>query len=309
MRTTYAVVLAGIVCLLTACGSMPVQTTQNRAAAYTALTTRHAGQLTAQQEAWLADLCPFGQPEQGAYYEHEPLTLIVRPGYALMHDDATKTPLWVCEHVKKSDVHGALTGRDSWKTDPVLCNGAVSTSSCARGAVDKDYVRSGYDRGHLAPNWNQRHSEQRKSDTFYFSNAAPQIGQAFNQSVWQDLEEELTLWVQDLDAFWTITGVLYHDEAEDDPQTADGIVQVGTIGNGGVFVPTHFYKVVIWEDGDDLRSMTVVMRNQSYRRDDSFRNHLQSTRWVEQRLGVDFMPQLEPVDADRLEASVGTPYR
>ena len=58
MRTTYAVVLAGIVCLLTACGTLSVQTTQNRAAAYTALTTRQAGQLTAQQEAWLADLCP-----------------------------------------------------------------------------------------------------------------------------------------------------------------------------------------------------------------------------------------------------------
>lgn len=308
MRASQAVVLAGLVCVLGGCATAPLQP-RIRTAVHTALTTPQAGGLTAQQERWMEELCPFGRPEEGDYYKREPLTLIVRPGYALMHDDATKTPLWVCERVRKSSVHGTLTGRDQWKSDPVLCEGKTSASRCARGSVDKDYVNSGYDRGHLAPNWNQRSSVDRKDDTFFFSNAAPQIGDGFNQSVWQDLERELTVWVEDLDAFWTITGVLYHDEAEDDPQTADGIVRVDTIGNGGVYVPTHFYKIVVWEEDDGPRSMTVVMRNRTYRRDDSFRRHLTTMRWVEERLDVDFMPELDPADADRLEANVGTPFR
>lgn len=306
MRGLRTALVSALACLLAACAAMPAY--QLRPAIHTTATLRQSGTLTVEQEAWLAGLCPFGTPVTGDWYQREPLTLIVRPGYAILHNDAAKTPIWVCERMRREDVHGPLTGRDGWRTDPVLC-AAANPAHCPRGAVDKDYVGSGYDRGHLAPNWNQRRDAQRKRETFYFSNAAPQVGRHFNQSVWQALEGELTEWVRELESFWTITGVLYHDEAEDDPATADGFIQIETIGTGAVHVPTHFYKIVIWREHDALRAFAVAMRNRDHAANDSFRDHLTSIRWIEQRLDIDFLPTLEPAEADALELPTGVPFR
>lgn len=263
--------------------------------------------LTADQELWLAELCPFGTPEMGPYYQQEPLTLIVREGYAIMHSDRAKTPVWVCERVRHEDSHGPLRGRDRWNPDPVLCSGR---SRCERGAVDSDYRGTDYDRGHLAPNLNQRLSSERKRETFYFSNAAPQVGRKFNQSTWQALEMELAGWTAKLGDFWTITGVLYYDEREDDPNTATGFIEVKAIGAGSVFVPTHFYKVVVWQGGDGIEGFALVMENRPYASRDAYRDaaHHRPIRWLEERLGVNFMPLLEPGVADALETGLVRPF-
>jgi endonuclease G, mitochondrial len=308
MRSRPAVrALAGAFAFVVA-GCAGVRSYQIVPAPFSARVELQSSELTVDQEAWLAELCPFGAPRLGEYYDREPLTLLVREGYAIMHSDRTKTPIWVCERVRHEDVHGPLTGRDDWAPDPVLCTLRVR---CERGAVDSDYRRSGYDRGHLAPNWNQRQDPQRKRETFYFSNAAPQVGRSFNQSTWQALERELTTWTETLQDFWTITGVLFYDEKEEDPDTADGFIQVETIGAGSVFVPTHFYKIVVWREDDELNAFAVVMENRAYQSHESFRDasHLRSIRWLEERLAVDFMPELEPVDADDLEIRIGSPFR
>jgi endonuclease G len=285
------------------------RSTQLMRAPHTEMVTLQSGELTAEEESLLAGLCPFGAPALGAYYGAEPVTHIVREGYAMAHNDSAKTPVWVCENVLHADVHGGLTGRDSWGPDPVLCP-TGSRQRCMRGAVDNDYKNSGYDRGHLAPNWNQRRSEDRKRETFYFSNAAPQIGRKFNQSVWQDLERDLTTRTASLDRLWTITGVLYYEEEEDAEATADGFLTVEAIGEGGVLVPTHFYKIVVSEDDGETRAFAVVMENRAYGAGESFRDaaNLRSIRWLEERLDVDFMPELEPGEADALELETGQPF-
>jgi endonuclease G, mitochondrial len=126
--------------------------------------------------------------------------------------------------------------------------------------------------------------------------------------VWQALERELTTWTEELEDFWTITGVLFYDEKEDDPE---GFLQVETIGAGSVFVPTHFYKIVVWREGEGLNGFAVVMANRAYGSHESFRDEqqLRAIRWLEERLGVDFMPELEPIDADALEVRIGRPFR
>lgn len=300
----------GLCCtiVLVVSGCTGVRSYHTLPAPFTSRVELQSSELTVDQEAWLAELCPFGAPTVGPYYEREPLTLLVRSGYAIMHNDRTKTPIWVCERVRHDDVHGPLTGRDSWAPDPELCD---SKTRCVRGAVDSDYKGSGYDRGHLAPNWNQRQDLERKRDTFYFSNAAPQVGRTFNQSAWQALERELTTWTEALSDFWTITGVLFYDQKEEDPETATGFIQVETIGTGSVFVPTHFYKIVIWQEAEEFRALAVVMENRPYDAGESFRDaaNLRSVRWLEARLAVDFMPDLEPADADDLEVEIGHPLR
>jgi len=53
------------------------------------------------------------------------------------------------------------------------------------------------------------------------------------------------------------------------------------------------------------------MENRKYESLVNFREvaFRRSIRWIEQRLDVDFMPTLEPLDADALEGPVREPFR
>jgi endonuclease G len=44
-----------------------------------------------------------------------------------------------------------------------------------------DYVKSGYDRGHMAPAGDAKYSQGAMDQTFLLSNIAPQVGNGFNR--------------------------------------------------------------------------------------------------------------------------------
>lgn len=56
-------------------------------------------------------------------------------------------------------------------------------------ALLRDYVRSGFDRGHNVPVGNVSASELVVPDTFYLSNISPQVGKGFNRDYWARLEQ------------------------------------------------------------------------------------------------------------------------
>lgn len=206
-------------------------------------------------------LCPFGVPALGTSWSGVNVTMISRSGYLALHNDDKKTPVWVCEQLTMNNVHGPLIGRDIWCADPNLCKQQHSDGrpvcnpmQCELGATDHDYRGSGWDRGHLAANMNERLNKDRKRDTFFLSNAAPQVGERFNQSTWQALEFDLTTHVCAVDAMWAITGLLYADDS-----WANGSASLGKIGSG-IEIPTHFWKLVVWEVHDTVDGFAVVMR-------------------------------------------------
>ena len=105
----------------------------------------------------------------------------------------------------------------------------------------KDYVRSGYDRGHQAPAGDFKHSEERMSDSFFLSNMAPQIGAGFNRDIWRFLEADIREAVDIRGQVFVVTGGIFYDPDEESEDTADGFIDYLTIGPN----VRIFHRVVI----------------------------------------------------------------
>lgn len=255
--------------------------------------------LSEEEFRWLEGHCPGGAPKPLATINHGPVTVISRRGYALLHSAIDKIPRWVCEGVTFEQLQGSLDRSDAFKPDPKLAPG--------ERAELRDYKGSGFDRGHMAPAGNQTVDPVLKAETFFLSNMAPQVGRQFNQGAWRILEEWARGRVTADTKIYIITGGFFYDPKEDDPATADGVIDYQTIGNGAVAVPTHFYKIVArQDDAGDWDAIAFVMANRKYPNEQAFQASVKPIRWIEERAALDFFPDLDPVSQDRIELAPPT---
>lgn len=279
-----------------ACRSTPAHTF--RVARVTAFAQPEAG-FSPEQLAAIEDNCPLGLPEKDPAFEHGPTAYVVREGYVLEHSPRDKIALWVCEHVAPDELVGDADRRDRFRADPELSPGERAELS--------DYRRSGFDRGHQAPAGNQAASQSLKDETFFLSNMAPQVGRGFNRDAWRILEEITREWVADgvVPDAYMITGGLFYDPAEDDPETADGLIEYAIIGEGAVAAPTHFYKIVVARDGEAWKAVAFVLENQRQPTPEDFSAFIRPIDWIEEHTGLDFMPDLDPLSEQTVEGSPG----
>lgn len=257
---------------------------------------------TDEEIRFLADNCPAGVPAKDNDFPHGRTEFVAREGYALEHSCGDRIALWVCERVTQEELSSGATRRNRFAPDSKLA--AECRSELA------DYRRSGFDRGHLAPAGNQMASQRLKDETFFLSNMAPQVGNGFNRNIWAKLEEEARSWVDDrhVDEAWIITGPLFWDPEEEDPDTADGWIPYRTIGPNAVAVPTHFYKIVAAQEDGDWKTVGFVLENERHsQRAGPFDPFIRSVDWIEERTGLDFLPDLGPAALD-LEANPGEPF-
>jgi endonuclease G len=297
MKTSHFRILGILVVALCAgCSTNPVAQ-RMRVAVHTEFREQQSSQLTPEQEELLAELCPFGQPTAQLGAELGFTELVVREGYALEHSGDLKIPLWVCERMDPSKLNGPFDRKDDFRVDPDL-EGPRSELS--------DYKGSGFARGHHAPAEDFSRSKERMSESFFLSNMSPQVS-AVNSGAWAKLEKRARKWVAEDEVTWIITGALLYDPAEDDPSTANGWVEYSTIG-AGVAVPTHLFKIVVGQDSDGNRAATAyVVPNEKLPAGYRIDTYRRSVRWIEERSGFDFMPELEPGEAEDLEAVLGDP--
>ena len=226
-----------------------------------------------------------------------PERTIARDGYVLLHSAEDKIPRWVAEYVTAAQLAGKAT-RGGFAPDPELPEGERAELS--------DYRGSGYDRGHCAPAGN--YGDQRlKDETFYLSNMTPQ-NPKLNQQLWRELEDRTREWVATRGGAYEMTGGFFYDPAEEDPRTADGHVQYQWIGENRVAVPTHYYKIIIARHPRTrvYESIAFVAENKPYQRPFNFSALITSVDWIEERTGINFMPNLTKTDEARLEARTAT---
>jgi len=226
-------------------------------------------------------------------WNYGPTDLVARDGYVLRHSTTDKIPLWVCEHVVKDQLTGSEGRNDKFAPDPLLPAGHRAELS--------DYKNSGYDRGHQAPAGDQTKDARLKAETFFLSNMAPQVP-ALNQQAWRELETLVRTWLIARGEGYIITGPMFYDPKEENTHTATGTVNHKTIGADGVAVPTHFFKIVAAKDGQGTwQAIGFVMENRKYQKPYRFADYIQAIEWIEQRTGLNFMPELDTLEQRRLE--------
>jgi endonuclease G, mitochondrial len=274
--------------LAAGCARSPVKTGV-RPAIGTNYALQQAG-LSAAEQARLDAQCPLGQPKLRQADDYGMTYLVAREGYALEESEKDKIPIWVCERITRFQVTGPLTGaRISFRADPLLPREAR--------AVDSDYDRSGFDRGHQAPLANQTRSQRLRDETFFLSNAVPQNSR-LNRQAWAALEARVRGWAEARDTIYSITGPLFWDPREDDPSTARGYVNYNWIGNH-VSVPTHIYKIVIARrpDRSGWEAIAFVVANKALDRPPDWSPFIKPVSWIEKRAGIVFFPKLSSAEA------------
>jgi endonuclease G len=116
---------------------------------------------------------------------------------------------------------------------------------CGDYAITKDYAKSGYDRGHLAPVSDFDSSQDKENSTFSFANAAPQ-NKTLNRGEWEQLERyERDLAIRH-NGITVITGIIQS--------------QNKYIGDH-VGVPDYFYKMFLWKENGKVQTQTFIAPN------------------------------------------------
>jgi endonuclease G len=201
--------------------------------------------------------------------------LIIREGYTLLHDGNKKVPLWVSYHLTKEDLQGTAGRTDDFRPDPEIPVGHRAELS--------DYKGSGYDRGHMAPAGDMNRSKKVMSESFYLSNMCPQEP-TLNRNKWRILEEKARNFTLAKGESWIITGPVFMDIDGDGNKDC-----LGRIGTNRVWVPTHFYKIIVTQNGE-IKAISFLMPNRNPERD--IGNYQVPVDSIEKITGLDFLNEL-----------------
>lgn len=193
-----------------------------------------------------------------------------RTGYALGYSEKYEQALWVQYRLTREQVTNKNTVRSNdFKDDPDIPTGSANA---------KDYSKSGYDKGHLAPAEDMRYSDVAMRESFYMSNMSPQSS-GFNRGVWKRLEKTVRRFAFAEGSIVVVTGPIFDKHGG------------RTIGDG-VAVPTAFYKV-IYDETPPCKMIAFLLPHESSQKD--IKDFVCTVSKVEERTGLKFFPKLSSV--------------
>lgn len=207
------------------------------------------------------------------------LTPLENEAYAVGYDEVMKNPAWVAYRL-----HYNADGKTAKRPS------GFDTDLRTRSKVDHDdYTYSGYDRGHMAPNYviGLVYGAYAQMETFLMSNIVPQRPN-LNRGPWKDLEQLIAKeYLRDCDVLWVITGPIYRGD----------IARL----DSGVAIPSHFFKIIIDVlEGQRLRAIAFILPQEI--QSDDLSKYLSSVHDIEDATQLDFLSELDDEDEDRIES-------
>ncbi len=126
-------------------------------------------------------------------HDEGPLARVCSERLCLKHSPRTKGPVWVIAKLNRSVVCGDNPRPHKWKRETRIApfDDGSGTPKDVPVAKNSDYTGSGFARGHQAASAEIQSKLEHMQDTFYFSNAVPQIQDGFNGSYWRFLEDHI----------------------------------------------------------------------------------------------------------------------
>ncbi len=208
------------------------------------------------------------------------LRMLVNRGYVVGYDDARGNPAWVAYRVK--DLASAN------EPPPRPERFAIDRRTVARISPE-NYTGSGYDRGHMAPNYAiaTRYGVAAQEETFLMSNITPQK-HSLNAGLWKELELKIaTNYAARYEEVWVLTGPVFGER----PQTL----------RGGVQIPDAFFLVVIDEHEGRLRTLSLLVP-QDTPSGSRAADFLVSIDEIERRTQLDLLADLDDEAEEQLES-------
>jgi endonuclease G len=223
-----------------------------------------------------------GPGDYGTVYAGVPtgrdVTVLPNRGFTVGYSEKRRTPLWVAYRIFQMEAPEAGDRPGNFRID---------RRTQAKVSPD-DYTRSGYDRGHMAPNWAiaTRYGRDGQRASFLMSNVCPQKP-TLNQQIWKRLEKRVgKTYANRLEEVWILTGPIFDDRIEKLPS--------------GVEIPDAFFKIVVDEIDGRPRALTFVIP-QDVDGGERIQQFLTSIDAVEAATGLDFLRDLPDGLEDRLE--------
>ena len=225
------------------------------------------------------DASPYGDPDG-------PWLHLVNPGYEVGYDEMERVPRSAAYKVTRND--GSHGPRPSgFRVD-------TRTRSKVRSEV---YVRSGYDRGHMAPNYALAvcHGEEAQRASFLMTNVVPQL-HGLNAGLWKDIELRIAQrYSERYGEVWVVNGPVF--------AAGSAIRYIGP-ADTRVRVPDAFWMAVARRDASGrLLTQAFIIPHREIWRDLDLSRYLVSVDEVERVSGLDLFPLLPAETQRALEAS------
>ncbi|UGQ16092.1 DNA/RNA non-specific endonuclease [Borrelia sp. RT5S] len=198
--------------------------------------------------------------------------------YSLGYAESARQAEWVAYYLKREMVELALTLLKEKKIKRI---NKFFEDKDIKGSSPKlnDYLKSGYDRGHIVSSADMSFSEDAMKDTYLLSNISPQRRE-FNSGIWLKLEKLVREWT-------ILKGKVYIISA--------GILteNMGFIGKSKVLVPKNFYKIVLSLNNDGSYDIVSFIIPNEKARDLNLRNYVVSVHSIEDKTSIDFFAELD----------------
>jgi len=220
-----------------------------------------------------------GAPKLSGLASGTPLRVLTNLGYVVGYYEAKGNPAWVAYRIRDIGTIPPVAPRpDRFEID----------HRTAARVSPQYYERSGYDRGHLAPNYAiaTRFGEVAQRETFLMSNITPQL-HSLNAGLWKNLEMKIaTSYPARYGEVWVFAGPVFGDESK--------------MIRGGVLIPEAFFMIIVDEQDGKLRTLSVLVP-QKVPEDAKWDDYLTTVDEIERRTRLDFFAELEDVAEVQVE--------
>ena len=194
--------------------------------------------------------------------------LLKKDGFTLGYSFKYRQAVWVAYTLSAENLLAKQVRRkDKFRPDPQVKFQPVHP---------KDYSRSAYDKGHLAPAADMTYSVGTMVNSFLMTNISPQLP-GCNRGIWKRVETQVRRWAVKEKKLYVITGPVFPENPK-------------LMGKAAIPVPEAFYKVIL-DLTPPMKMIGFIIPNQtSKRRIASFAVTVDE---VERVTGYDFFSELD----------------